>query len=64
VCALSLHALFPIGFWDGGFSEAHMCTLQRVILATWVRVLFEPPLLRASIRSCCTSHNLIAKDYY
>jgi hypothetical protein len=36
---------FPLGFWDGVFSEVHMSRLRRTFLATGVRIVDMPLLI-------------------
>jgi hypothetical protein len=46
---------FPLGFWDGVFSEAHMSRLQRTFLATGVWIVDRSLLTGAAIWSRCAS---------
>jgi hypothetical protein len=52
---------FPLGFWDGVFSEAHMGRLLRVFLATRVGVVFWPLLNMSNFRSCCADQDQVVE---
>jgi hypothetical protein len=52
---------FPLGFWDGVFSEAHMCRLQRMFLAIGVRIVNVPVLTWSATRSRCAGRDRITE---